>query len=97
MPTSEHADALQDKTSQRMFKKYHSAIQGGRNATQNPYQFSQHNNDDILNRKKRIAQNMEQILLLDHIRYRIPCPKAPCLHIPLRTQHCAPLEVQLNK
>lgn len=36
----------------------------------------------IFNRKKRTDQEMERILLLDHIQYQIPCPKAPCVQTP---------------
>lgn len=51
----------------------------------------------IFNRRKRIDQNMEQISLLDQIRYQLPCPKAPCVHIPHSTQDSHQLAVDVNK
>lgn len=40
----------------------------------------------LFNSKKQENQNMDQILVLDNMPYKIPHPKAPCAYNPTTTQ-----------
>lgn len=85
-PNSENADDLQDENLQRIIENYNWVIWGDYNSRQYPNQFNQQKIDDDFQQEEADGSKMEQILLLDHIRYKISYPKDPYLQIPTRTQ-----------